>query len=98
MVIDGMPRLLRGTLVRMMRGEVAEERQRTIYLVTEDGEAWRALARFDETDAADEAYVLRFDGEGQVCFRHVGPVADSAASDLLAADCGPGPLAKADSN
>lgn len=87
MVIDAVPRLLRGVLTRTMRGEVAEERQHTIYLVTEDGDAWRALAQFDETDAADEAYVLRFDGEGRVCFRHVGPVADSAASDLLAADC-----------
>ena len=94
MVIDGVPRLLRGVLTRTMRGEVAEERQHTIYLVTEDGDAWRALAQFDETNAADEAYVLRFDGGGQVCFRHVGPIAESAASDLLAADCGMGSPAK----
>ena len=98
MVIDGVPRLLRGTLARVMRGEVAEERQRTIYLVTEDGDAWRALAQFDETDGADKAYVLRFDGEGQVCFRHVGPVSDSAASGLLAADCGTGSAAEVDNN
>ncbi|MCY4011298.1 MAG: hypothetical protein OXG82_01140 [Gammaproteobacteria bacterium] len=97
MVIDGVPRLLRGTLARVMRGEVAEERQHTIYLVTEDGDAWRALAQFDETDGADKAYVLRFDGEGQVCFRHVGPVSDSAASGLLAADC-TGSAAQVDNN
>ena len=88
LVIDEMPRLVRAALPRMMRGEVSEERQATIYLVTEDGDAWRTLARFDETDAADAAYVLRFDGRGQVCFRHVGAVTDAATTGLLAADCG----------
>ena len=91
LVIDNVPRLLRGTLARMMRGEVSEERQNTIYLVTENGEAWRDLAQFDEADGADSAYVLRFDGTGQVCFRHVGEVTDAAASGLLAADCGSSP-------
>ena len=52
LVIDSVPRLLRGTLARMMRGEVSEERQNTIYLVTENGEAWRDLAQFDEADGA----------------------------------------------
>ena len=91
LVIDNVPRLLRGTLARVMRGEVSEERQNTIYLVTESGDAWRDLAQFDEADGADSAYVLRFDGTGQVCFRHVGEVTDAAASGLLAADCGSGP-------
>ena len=98
LVIDNVPRLLRGTVARMMRGEVAEERQHTIYLVTEDGDAWRDLAQFDEADGADEAYVLRLDGRGQVCFRHAGPVADAPAADLLAADCGMDAQAQADSN
>ena len=95
LVIDEVPRLVRGTFVRMMRGRVEEERQRTIYLVTEDGEGWRNLAQFDETDGADEAYVLRFDGKGQVCFRHGGAVTDAAAAGLLAADCGLRPPAQA---
>lgn len=95
MVIDGVPRLVRAALARMMRGEVAEGRQRTIYLVTEDGEAWRDLAQFDGAEGADEAYVLRFDGDGQVCFRHAGPVADAATSAFLAADCGMRPSAQA---
>lgn len=88
LVIDDMTRITRGILTRMMRGEVSEERQETIYLVTEDGEAWRDLAQVDETN--DDAYVLRFDGSGQVCFRHVGAVTETAASALLAADCGLG--------
>ena len=88
LVIDEMARLVRAALTRVMRGEVSEERQDTIYLVTEDGEAWRNLLRIDESDGADVAYVLRFDGKGQVCFRHVGEVDDAAASGLLAADCG----------
>ena len=50
----------------------------------------RDLAQIDESDGADEAYVIRFDGKGQICFRHVGPVTDTAASALLAADCGQG--------
>ena len=90
MVIDGVPGLLRGLLTRTMRGEVAEERQPTIYLVTEDGDAWRELVRFDETDGADAAYVLRFDAQGQVCFRHVGAITDVAATGLLAANCDSG--------
>ena len=98
MVIDGVPGLLRGVLTRTMRGEVAEERQKTIYLVTEDGDAWRTLARFDETDAADAAYVLRFDGRGQVCFRHIGAVTDAAATGLLAANCGLEPASGAPKN
>ena len=87
LVIDDMTRITRGVLTRMMRGEVSEERQETIYLVTEDGQAWRDLTQVDETNDADDAYVLRFDGRGQVCFRHVGAVTDAAASALLAADC-----------
>ena len=90
LVIDDMPRITRGVLTRMMRGEVSEERQDTIYVVTEDGVAWRDLVQIDETNVAADAYVLRFDGTGQVCFRHVGPVTDAAASALLAADCGLG--------
>ena len=88
LVIDEVPRLVRGVLTRTMRGEVSEDRQDTIYLVTEDGDAWRKLAQFDESDGADDAYVVRFDAKGQVCFRHVGAVTDAAASGLLAADCG----------
>ena len=88
LVIDEMARLVRVALTRVMRGEVSKERQDTIYLVTEDGEAWRNLLQIDEGDSADVAYVLRFDGKGQVCFRHVGEVDDAAASGLLAADCG----------
>jgi len=88
LVIDDMAGLLRGVLTRRMRGEVPEPRQKTIYLVTKDGEAWRDLAQLDETEHADDAYVLRFDGEGRVCFRHVGAVTDAAAAALLAADCG----------
>ena len=87
LVIDAMPRLVRGVLARTIRGGVSEEREDSIYLVTEDGEAWRDLARLDAADGADDAYVLRFDGEGQVCFRHAGAVTDVAASALLAADC-----------
>ena len=90
LVIDEMSRLVRAALPRMMRGEVSEERQATIYLVTEDGDAWRTLAGFDETDAADAAHVLRFDVQGQVCFRHVGDVTDAATTDLLAATCDSG--------
>ena len=88
LVIDEMPRLIRATLARAMRGQVAEERQATVYLVTEDGESWRDLVQADDSDGADDAYVLRFDGQGQVCFRHGGAVTDAAASALLQADCG----------
>ena len=94
LVIDEMPRLVRAALPRMMRGEVSEERQKTIYLVNEDGDAWRELAEFDETDAADAAYVLRFNSRGQVCFRHVGEVTDTAATGLLAANCGLEPASR----
>ncbi|MDE0658494.1 MAG: hypothetical protein F4029_12755 [Gammaproteobacteria bacterium] len=90
LVIDEMPRLVRAALTRGMRGEVSEERQETIYLVTEDGEAWRGLVHVKESDGADDAYVVRFDAQGRVCFRYVGEVTDAAASGLLAADCGPG--------
>ena len=90
MVIDGVPGLLRGVLTRTMRGEVAENRQKTIYLVTEDGDAWRELVRFDETDGADAAYVVRFDAQGQVCFRHRGEIDDAAATGLLTANCDSG--------
>ena len=90
MVIDGVPGLLRGVLTRTMRGEVSEERQKTIYLVTEDGDAWRELLQFDESDGAETAYVLRFDAQGQVCFRHTGAITDAAAAGLLAADCDSG--------
>ena len=90
LVIDDMPRLVRGVVTRTLRGEVSRERQDSIYLVTEDGDAWRNLAQVDDTDGPDDAYVLRLDGKGQVCFRHVGAVTNAAASALLAADCGLG--------
>ena len=88
LVIDEMARLLRATLARAMRGQVPEARQDTIYLVTQDGQAWRDLVRAEDGDGADDAYVLRFDGRGRVCFRHAGAVTDAAASALLGADCG----------
>ena len=95
LVIDDMPRLVRGVLTRTIRGGVPEEREDSIYLVTEAGEVWRDLARVDEADGGDHAYVLRFDGKGQVCFRHVGGVTDAAASALLAADCALGTASRA---
>lgn len=91
LVMDETPRLVRAAVTRLMRREVSEERQATIFLVTEDGEAWRDLVQIDASDGDDEAYVLRFDGEGRVCFRHAGAVTDAAASGLLATDCGLAP-------
>ena len=90
MVIDGVAWPLRAVLTKAMRGEVAEDRQKTIYLVTEDGDAWRELLQFDESEGAETAYVLRFDAQGQVCFRHKGPITDAAATGLLAANCDSG--------
>ena len=47
LVIDDMPRIFRGGLTRKIRSEVSKERQNTIYVVTEDGDAWRDRKRGD---------------------------------------------------
>ncbi len=83
-VLAGAPRLVRGMVRRLMKGAIPNPRHASYYIVEEQAEYWRALAK-----VADEgvAYVLRIDLAGRVCERQQGPVTDHALANLLTPGC-----------
>ena len=83
-MMEGVPRLMKGMLVRMIRSAVPEHLHPSFYLIHERGDEWRELV-----GAGDEAtgYVLRIDAGGRVCFRYAGEVTDDALAGALGADC-----------
>lgn len=86
LVLEGAPRWVRGLIVRGVRRAVPEERHDSVLVVTKDGDAWRAWVGFEET-SQDAAYVLRLDGGGGTCFRHVGAVSEDVLLASRDADC-----------
>ncbi len=85
LVFGDISRMMRGFLRRMMKGAIPKEAEDSFYLVYKGAEAWRDLAAVEDEDAA---YVLRLDAGGNVCARHVGPVADRSLAVLLGDSCG----------
>jgi len=89
LVLEGAPRWVRGLIVRGVRRAVPEEQHDSVLIVTKDGDTWRAWVGFEEA-AQDAAYVLRLDGDGGTCFRHVGAVSEDGLLASRDADCASG--------
>ena len=89
LVLAGAPRFVRGLIARAARRAVPDEDHHSVLIVAENGDGWRALVDF-EPDAEDAAYVVRVDGLGGRCFRHVGPVTDATIRAAQDAACVPG--------
>lgn len=79
-VIDDVPRLLRGLVTMGMRKGVPPALQEHFLLVTEQGRAWRRL-----TDCAqpDVDYLLLLDARHQLRWHGAGPVDEVACRALL---------------
>ena len=86
LVLEGAPRWVRGLIVRGVRRAVPKDQQASVLVVTQDGDAWRAWVGF-EPESQDAAYVVRLDGLGKTCFRHVGAVSDDALLASRDAPC-----------
>ena len=86
LVLEGAPRWVRGLIVRGVRRAVPEDQHESVLVVTQDGDAWRAWVGF-EPESQDAAYVVRLDGLGGTCFRHVGAVSDDALLASRDAPC-----------
>ncbi|MHB8420702.1 MAG: hypothetical protein ACYDCL_21730 [Myxococcales bacterium] len=67
-VLESVPRLLRGLVRRMARGQEAPERLGSFLLLFNSEAAWKTLAGF-EPRAADAAYLLVVDRQGLLRWR-----------------------------
>ena len=86
-VLEAAPRWVRWLIVRSARSEAAPDEYPSILIAAKDEAGWRSLVGF-HANFEDAAYVVRIDGRGQNCFRHVGPVTDEVLNTALVADCG----------
>ncbi len=86
LVLEGAPRWVRGLIVRGVRRAMPDDQHDSVLVVTQDGDAWRAWVGF-EPESQDAAYVVRLDGLGKTCFRHVGAVSDDALLASRDAPC-----------
>ena len=78
-MLAGVPRLMRGLVVRQMRSSVPERAWPRFAPLTEDEKAWRSLAHYT---SEEDAYVLLVDGEGNVRWQTEGPPSDMAYATL----------------
>jgi hypothetical protein len=78
-VLEGVPKLIRGMVVKGIRSGVAGAEE-PHFLPTFSGEAeWRKVAHYAN---ADDAYVLVVDGEGKVRWQTSGKVTDAGFETL----------------
>lgn len=68
-VVAGVPRLLRGSVLRLMSGSVSERGRHHFLPITEQEAAWRALVGFQD---AAVPYILVVDDRGAVRWRASG--------------------------
>ena len=78
-MLSGVPKFLRGIVVRSMKKDVPERAQGHFLPLTDDDTAWRKVVHFDNADAA---YVVVIDGRGMVRWQTVGDASDDAYAEL----------------
>lgn len=81
-VIDDVPRLFRGLVASGIRKGVPAALHDRFLLVTEQGQAWRALAGYAQPDAA---YLLLFDARRELRWHASGPLDAARYAALRAA-------------
>jgi hypothetical protein len=78
-VLESVPKLLRGMVLKSMRSGVPEAEKAHFMPVFSDEDAWKKTAQYAN---ADDAYVLVVDGEGKVRWQTSGRVSDAAFGTL----------------
>ena len=81
-ILPDLPRPFRGLLVRAFHKAVPTSLQPSFVLVFEDDSAWKAAVAFA---AADDAYVLLVDRQGNILWKTHGPVNQERMRALRAA-------------
>ena len=80
-MLAGMPKLLRGMVIKQMSSTVPGPERAHFVPLTEDDKPWRAVARYDK---ADDAYVLVVNGGGVLLWQTEGEATDAAWADFKA--------------
>jgi len=78
-VLESVPKLIRGMVMRSIKSGVPEGVQAHFLPVFSDEAEWRTIARYSN---ADDAYVLVVDGEGRVRWQTSGKVTDAGFEAL----------------
>jgi hypothetical protein len=78
-VLESVPKLVRGMVLKSMKSGVPEAEQAHFMPVFSGESEWKKVARFAN---ADDAYVLVVDGEGNVRWQTSGKVTDAGFAAL----------------
>jgi hypothetical protein len=78
-VLEGVPKLLRGMVVKSIRSGVPGAEQAHFLPMFSDEAEWRKVSRYANPD---DAYVLVVDAEGRVRWQTSGKVTDAGFGDL----------------
>ena len=78
-VLESVPRLIRGMVMRSIRSGVPEAEQPHFLPVFSNEAEWRTIARYANPD---DAYILVVDGQGNVRWQTSGKVTDAGFSAL----------------
>ncbi len=78
-VLAGVPRLLRGIVLKQIAAEVSDRGKPHFVPITADEPRWQALAHYSQPDAA---YLLVVDSSGQVRDTFSGPLTDASYTRL----------------
>lgn len=81
-VLDDVPRLLRGLVVRAIRNGVPERLRDRFLIVSEQGDFWRRLVRFQKPD---DAYLVVTGAGGKLVWRTEGKLTEERLRELLQA-------------
>ena len=78
-VLEDVPKLIRGMVMKSMRSGVPETEQPHFLPVFSNEAEWKKVSRFQN---ADDAYVLVVDGDGNIRWQTSGKVSDSGFAAL----------------
>ncbi len=80
-VVAGVPRLLRGIVLKQVAAEVSERGKHHFVPINDNEARWRALAHVTDPNLA---YLLVVDGSGNVQWTTSGPLSDAAYKAVIA--------------
>lgn len=78
-VLESVPKLIRGMVVKSMKSGVPEAEQTHFLPVFSDEATWRKIAHYGNTD---DAYLVVVDGDGKVLWQTSGKVTDTGFAAL----------------
>ena len=81
-VLDGAPRLVRGLILRGMRGDMPRELYAQTLVLYQDGDLWKKRLR---VTSDKHAYLVLLDKEGKIAWMHHGLFEEKKYEELRAA-------------